>query len=54
LKVVVVAPREHSSWIGGSVLAARMHGARGGRRGQWISKEEYAEAGPTIVHRKCF
>ena len=50
-KVSVFAPKErkYSVWVGGSILASlsTFHG-------MWITKEEYDEAGPAIVHRKCF
>ncbi|KAH8836082.1 hypothetical protein DL96DRAFT_1703016 [Flagelloscypha sp. PMI_526] len=48
MKVKIVAPpdRTHSVWKGGSILAARSDFQQ-----MWISKEEYDEAGPGIVHR---
>ncbi len=48
--VNVVAPpeREYSSWIGGSKLAAS-----NASEGMWISRQEYDEYGPSVVHRKC-
>eukprot|EP01138_Halocafeteria_seosinensis_P014379 gb/GECG01014680.1/.p1 GENE.gb/GECG01014680.1/~~gb/GECG01014680.1/.p1 ORF type:complete len:377 (+),score=40.13 gb/GECG01014680.1/:1-1131(+) len=51
MKIKVVAPpeRKYSVWIGGSILASLST-----FQSMWISKEEYDEAGPTIVHRKCF
>ncbi|GFS27036.1 actin [Elysia marginata] len=50
-KVRVAAPpdREYSIWIGGAVLASLST-----FRQMWISKKEYDEIGPSIVHRKCF
>jgi len=47
----VVAPpeRKYSTWIGGSILASLST-----YKGMWISKAEYEESGPQIVHRKCF
>ena len=54
MEVEVVALREHSSCIGGTILALRMCIAHDGQRGQWIVKEEYDEAGPSSVHHKCF
>jgi len=35
--------------IGGSILASLST-----FQTMWIKKEEYEEAGPTLVHRKCF
>jgi len=51
MTIEVVAPptREHSVWIGGSILASLSTFQQ-----MWISKQEYDEEGPSIVHRKCF
>ena len=51
MKIKVVAPpeRKYSVWIGGSILASLSTFQQ-----MWITKEEYDEAGPSIVHRKCF
>jgi len=51
MKVKIVAPpeRKYSVWIGGSILSALSTFQQ-----MWISKREYDECGPTIVHRKCF
>ncbi|KAJ7614146.1 actin 1 [Roridomyces roridus] len=51
IKVKVVAPpeRKYSVWIGGSILASLST-----FQNLWISKQEYDESGPGIVHRKCF
>jgi len=51
MKVKVVAPpeRKYSVWIGGSILSSLSTFQQ-----MWISKGEYDESGPTIVHRKCF
>jgi len=51
VKVKIVAPpeRKYSVWIGGSILASLSTFAS-----MWISKDEYDESGPGIVHRKCF
>ena len=48
IKVIAQPEREHSSWIGGSILASHS-----GFADMWITKREYDETGPTIVHRKC-
>lgn len=50
MNVKVVAPpeRRFSVWIGGSVLASLQNFQK-----MWISKQEYKESGPTIVHSKC-
>merc|ERR1712166_185215 len=51
MKIKVVAPPERKSsvWIGGSILSSLSTFQQ-----MWISKAEYDESGPTIVHRKCF
>jgi len=51
MKVKVYAPpeRKYSVWIGGSILSSLASFGQ-----MWISKEEYNESGPSIVHRKCF
>jgi actin beta/gamma 1 len=51
MKIKVIAPpeRKYSVWIGGSILASLSTFQQ-----MWISKEEYDESGPSIVHRKCF
>ena len=50
-KIKIIAPpeRKYSVWIGGSLLASLSTFQQ-----MWISKQEYDESGPTIVHRKCF
>lgn len=47
----VVAPpqRQHAAWLGASIL-----GSLSTMQQMWISKEEYDENGPLIIHRKCF
>jgi actin beta/gamma 1 len=49
IKVVAPPERKYSVWIGGSILASLSTFQQ-----MWISKEEYDESGPSIVHRKCF
>ena len=51
MKVKVIAPpeRKYSVWIGGSILASLST-----FQNMWVSKQEYDECGPSIVHRKCF
>jgi len=52
VKVTVVAPRyrKHSAFIGGCVLSS----FKSYFEDICISKEEYDETGPAIIHRKCF
>jgi len=49
--VRVIAPpeRKYSVWIGGSILASLNT-----FQSNWITREEYEEGGPQIVHQKCF
>mmetsp|Transcript_68601 Transcript_68601/g.159062 ORF Transcript_68601/g.159062 Transcript_68601/m.159062 type:complete len:426 (+) Transcript_68601:72-1349(+) len=51
MRVRITAPpeRKYSVWIGGSVLAS-LHTFQQ----KWITREEYNEVGPAIVHQKCF
>jgi len=50
MKVKIVAPpeRKYSVWIGGSILASLSTFEE-----MWVTKEEYDDSGPAIVHRKC-
>jgi len=50
MKIKVVAPpeRKYSVWIGGSILSSLST-----FENMWITKDEYDESGPAIVHRKC-
>ena len=47
--VAVVPARHPHIWIGGSILSSLSTFQQ-----MWISKQEYDESGPSIVHRKCF
>jgi len=51
MKIRVIAPpeRKFSVWIGGSILSSLST-----FQTMWITKSEYDESGPAIVHRKCF
>ncbi|XP_064229977.1 actin, cytoplasmic 2-like isoform X7 [Aotus nancymaae] len=51
MKIKSIAPPEHkySLWIGGSILVSLSTFQQ-----MWISKQEYDESGPSIIHRKCF
>ena len=50
-KIKIVDPPEkiNSVWVGGAILAPQLN-----MQQLWISKQEYDESGPSIVHRKCF
>lgn len=41
--------RKYSSWLGTSILSSLST-----FQTMWITKAEYDEAGPNIIHRKCF
>jgi len=49
IKIIAPPERKYSVWIGGSILSAL-----GTFQSMWITKQEYEDAGPSIVHRKCF
>ena len=51
MKTKVIAPpeRQYSVWIGGSILSSLSTFQQ-----MWVTKAEYDEMGPSIVHRKCF
>jgi len=49
VKVIAPPERKYSVWIGGSILASLSSFDE-----MWITKEEYDEEGPAVVHRKCF
>jgi len=48
IKIIAPPERKYSVWIGGSILASLSTFEE-----MWVTKDEYDEAGPTIVHRKC-
>jgi len=48
IKIIAPPERKYSVWIGGSILSSLSTFEE-----MWISKEEYDESGPGIVHRKC-
>merc|ERR1711997_909693 len=48
-KIIAPAERKYSVWIGGSILSSL-----NSFKEMWITKMEYDECGPNIVHRKCF
>ena len=49
IKVIAPPERKYSAWVGGSILASLSTFEKIS-----ISKQEYDEFGPSIVHRKCF
>jgi len=48
VKIVAPPERKYSVWIGGSILASLSTFEE-----MWVTKGEYDESGPAIVHRKC-
>jgi len=48
IKIIAPPERKYSVWIGGSILSSLST-----FEDMWITKAEYDEAGPSIVHRKC-
>ena len=49
VKIVAVPERKYCVWIGGSILSSITTFDE-----MWITKEEFDDAGESIVHRKCF
>ena len=49
VRVYAQPERKYSVWIGGSILSSLAS-----FQSMWISRDEYNESGPGIVHRKCF
>ncbi|KAG0722745.1 actin [Chionoecetes opilio] len=51
INVKIVAPpeRKYSVWIGGSIMSSLST-----FQTFWITKSEYEEFGPGIIHRKCY
>ncbi|MES1902016.1 MAG: Actin, cytoplasmic 2 [Paramarteilia canceri] len=51
MKTKIISPpeRKYSVWIGGSILSSLST-----FNSMWITREEYEEAGQSIVQRKCF
>lgn len=48
VRIISPPERKYSVWIGGSILASLNT-----FQDNWITKYEYDESGPSIVHRKC-
>jgi len=49
IKIIAAPERKYSVWIGGSILSSLSTFAQ-----MWISRHEYDESGPSIVHSRCF
>lgn len=49
IRVIGPPERIYSAWIGGSIWASMSTVNQ-----LWLTKEEYEEEGPSLIHRKCF
>ena len=49
VRVIASQERNYNVWTGGSILASLSSFQE-----KWISKQDYEECGPTIVHRKLY
>ncbi len=49
VKVFAAPDRQYTAWRGASILSTISTFGT-----MWITRDEYDDAGPTIVHRKCF
>jgi len=48
VKIIASPDRQFSAWIGGSVLASLSTFQQ-----MWVSRDEYDECGPRVIHRRC-
>eukprot|EP01084_Bolivina_argentea_P148570 259705_1 len=49
IKIIAAPERNYFAWIGGSIISSVSTFQE-----MWLSKDEYDESGPGVVHRKCF
>jgi actin len=49
LKVISPSERKYLAWIGGALISGLQN-----FQANWVTHAEYQEAGPQIIHRKCF
>ncbi|KFQ56396.1 Actin-1, partial [Nestor notabilis] len=49
VKIISPQDRVYSVWIGASILASLR-----AFRNMWVTRDDYYEAGPTVLQRKCF
>ena len=49
LKVIAQNERKYLAWIGGALIAGLQT-----FQSNWVTHSEYQDAGPQIIHRKCF
>ena len=48
-KIIENDERKYSAWLGGSI-----HATLSTFQTMWITKQEFDEQGPGVIHRKCF
>ena len=48
INVVAMPERKYVTWLGGAILAALSSFNK-----MWVTKADYEESGPSIVHLKC-
>ena len=48
-KIIENDERKYSAWLGGSI-----HATLSSFQTMWITKQEFDEQGPGVIHRKCF
>ena len=48
VKIIAPSYRKYTAWIGGSMLASLSTFQQ-----KWITRQEYDESGPSIVHQRC-
>jgi actin len=49
IKLIALPERKYSVWIGGAILASLSTFQK-----MWVTKQEYDESGPSVVHQKCY
>lgn len=49
INIMALPERRYSAWIGGSILASLSTFQK-----MWVTKQEYDESGPSVVHQKCY
>ena len=49
IKLIAPPERKYSVWIGGSILASLSTFQQ-----LWVTRKEYEEYGPSMIHKKCF
>eukprot|EP01083_Nonionella_stella_P010830 30770_1 len=49
VQIIAAPERKYFTWIGGSILSSLST-----MKNMWITKNEYDQTGPSVVHAKCF